>query len=106
MAPVTATVYVSDVVPVGLTYVTGTLTATGGTVTDGGHPTLTWHGTLSPTSAITITYAVTVTETSPMAIVNAAAIDVSGYQIITTTATIITNPHQYWMPIALREGSP
>jgi uncharacterized repeat protein (TIGR01451 family) len=106
IAPVTATVYVSDVVPAGLTYVSGTLTATAGTINDTAQPSLMWFGSLSPTSAITITYAVTVTETSPQAIVNAATIDVSGYQTITTTATAIINPYEVWLPLLLRESSP
>lgn len=106
IAPVTATVYVSDVVPAGLTYAAGTLTATAGTINDTGQPSLTWSGSLSPTSAITITYAVTVTETSPQAIVNAATIDVSGYQTITTTATAIINPYEFRLPMILRESSP
>jgi uncharacterized repeat protein (TIGR01451 family) len=106
IAPVTATVYVSDVVPAGLAYVAGTLTATAGTINDAAQPSLIWFGSLSPTSAMTITYAVTVTEMSPQAIVNAATIGVSGYQIITTTATIITNPYEVWLPMLILESPP
>jgi uncharacterized repeat protein (TIGR01451 family) len=106
VAPLTATIYVTDVVPAGLVYATGTLTATAGAVSEGGQPALTWSGTLSPTFVVTITYAVTVTATSSQVIVNTAAVDASGYQTITTTATIIVNPHQVWLPAVMRENVP
>jgi uncharacterized repeat protein (TIGR01451 family) len=106
LAPVTATVFLTDTIPAGLMYATGTLTATAGTIGDGGQPVLTWRGTLSATSAVTLTYAVTVTATSPQVIVNAATIDASGFQTLTRTATVIANPRQVWLPVALRESAP
>jgi len=50
----------TDTVPAGLTYVTRSLTATLGTVSDALSPTLRWNGPLSITPRITITYRVTV----------------------------------------------
>jgi uncharacterized repeat protein (TIGR01451 family) len=106
VAPLTATVYVTDVVPAGLTYVTGTLAATAGTVSDGNQPTMTWSGILSPTFVVTITYAVTVTAASPQAMVNTAIVDAPDYQMITTAATIVVNPHQVWLPAVMKENMP
>jgi uncharacterized repeat protein (TIGR01451 family) len=106
IAPLTATVYVTDVVPAGLTYATGTLTATSGTVDPSGVPTLTWSGVLSPTAAVTVTYVTTVEATSPQAITNVAVIAVPGYQTITCTVTVIANPLEFFLPLALREVPP
>jgi uncharacterized repeat protein (TIGR01451 family) len=102
-APLTATVYVTDVVPAGLSYVPGTLTAVGGTgiPDEGGAPTLTWSGVLSPTLAVTITYVTTVTAALPEVITNTATIDVPGYQTITTAVTVIANGHDLYMPLVL-----
>jgi uncharacterized repeat protein (TIGR01451 family) len=107
-APVTATVYLTDTVPAGLSYVPGTLTATGGTGTalDGAAPDLTWTGLLSPTAAVTVTYVTTVTTSAPQVIDAPALIVVPGYETLTTTATIIVNPYQAWLPVVLREGVP
>jgi uncharacterized repeat protein (TIGR01451 family) len=106
IAPLTTTVYVTDVVPAGLTYATGTLTATSGTVDPSGVPTLTWSGVLSPTAVATITYVTTVEVASPQAITNVAVIDALGHQTITRTVTIIANPLEFFLPLALREVPP
>ncbi|MFN2165758.1 MAG: hypothetical protein ACK2U9_05815, partial [Anaerolineae bacterium] len=49
-APLTATVYITDTVPTGLTYVPGSLDVAGGTgaYDDSNAPELTWSGVLSP----------------------------------------------------------
>jgi uncharacterized repeat protein (TIGR01451 family) len=105
VAPVTATVYMTDTVPAGLSYVSGTLTAVGGTgvASQEAAPKLTWSGILSPTSAVTVTYATTVTLATADVIAAPVIIDVPGYQTITRTATIVVNPYQAWLPVALRE---
>jgi uncharacterized repeat protein (TIGR01451 family) len=107
-APLTATAYLTDTVPAGLSYVPGTLTATGGTGTysDAGTPELTWSGMLSPTAVVTVTYITTVTASMPQVITNTATIDVSGYQTITADVTIIANPISLWLPLVSREDSP
>ncbi len=87
-APLTATIYLSDEVPTGLSYVPGTLTATAGTVTDTYAPSLHWFGALTSTPAVTVTYAVTVSATAPQVITNSAVIAAPGYQTITRTATV------------------
>ena len=87
-APLTTTVYLTDEVPSGLAYVSGTITATAGTVNDDNAPTLRWSGTLTPTPAVTVTYAVTVSAAAPQTITNSAIIAAPGYPPITRTATV------------------
>ena len=111
--PMTHTVALTDVVPSGLDYVSGTLRASSGAWDDALAPTLTWAGVLTPTPTITITYAVTVpyvvpgtaTLTLSQAITNAAIIAVPGYEPIVRTATIIANPHKVTLPLILKENS-
>jgi uncharacterized repeat protein (TIGR01451 family) len=97
-APLTATVYLTDVVPSGLSYLPGTLTATAGIVTDTTVPTLTWSGVLTPTPVVTVTYAVTVNVTEAQAISNTAIIVAPGYQPTSGTATIIANGYATYLP--------
>jgi uncharacterized repeat protein (TIGR01451 family) len=107
-APLTATVYLTDTVPTGLSYVSSTLSATGGTgaYSDANAPELTWSGMLSPTSAVTVTYVTTVTVSMPQAITNTATIDAPGYQTIAIDVAIVANPVQLWLPLVLRGSSP
>lgn len=100
-APPTATVYLTDVVPSGLIYVSSTFTTTAGTINATMAPTLTWTGLLTPTPAVTVTYAVTVTAATPQIISNTASIVASGYQT-TAHATIIANGYAVYLPLVLR----
>ena len=84
----TVTITMTDVVPPGLSYLPGTLTATQGIVTDTMSPSLRWWGLLTPTSAVTLTYAVTVSTVASEAITNSAVIVAPDYPTITRTATI------------------
>jgi hypothetical protein len=94
----------TDTVPDGLSYVSGTLTATAGTVTDIAAPTLRWSGVLSPTRDVTVTYAVTVSATAPRVITNTAVITVPGYQAISRTATLWANPYGFFLPVVMRNS--
>lgn len=94
----TSTIELTDTIPGGLAYVPGTLTATGGIVTDTANPTLRWSGTLSTVSIITVTYAVTVTASTTQTIVNTATIASSGYLGVTPNAMIIANGANYYLP--------
>ncbi len=107
--PLSLTVLLDDVVPTGLIYVPGTLTATRGIADDTYAPALTWSGTLTPTPAITITYAAVVTYVVPgstailpATIVNTATITAPGYQIVERTATVRTNYQNVYLPLVLR----
>jgi uncharacterized repeat protein (TIGR01451 family) len=93
--PLSQTVLFTDVVPTGMVYVPGSLTATTGAADDTTAPMLTWSGTLTPTPAVTITYVAAVTYTIPgstaifpSVIANTALIAVPGYQTITRTTTV------------------
>ncbi|GEM_PF-758894 len=87
-APLTSTVYVTNMLPMGLSYLPGTLDATAGIVEDGDAPTLRWSGVLTPTPVVTVTYAVTVSAAAPQVITNSAVIVVPGYPPVTSTATV------------------
>jgi uncharacterized repeat protein (TIGR01451 family) len=101
-APLTATVYMTDVVPSSLSYVSGTFTATTGLVTATMPPTLTWSGVLSPTPVVTVTFAVTVNTDMIQVIANTAVIVAPGYQTITRTTTIIANGYAVYLPLVMR----
>jgi hypothetical protein len=94
----------TDTVPDGLSYVSGTLTATAGTVTDDDAPTLRWSGVLSRTRDVTVTYVVTVSTTAPRVITNTAVITVPGYQAISRTTTLWANPYRVFLPVVMRNG--
>ncbi len=101
---ITSTVHLTDHVPVGLSYISGTLTAASGTASDASAPMLTWTGVLTPAPAVTITYAVTVSAVAPTVISNTATVVASGYKTLTSTATIIANGHTVYLPVVLRES--
>jgi len=103
---ITTTIHLTDNVPTGLSYLTGTLTSTIGGVDDGDAPTLRWSGLLTPTPAVTITYAVTVSTTETRLISNTATIFASGYETITSTATLIANAYTVHLPLILRNQEP
>jgi uncharacterized repeat protein (TIGR01451 family) len=102
----TDTVYLTDTIPDGLSYVAGTLDATSGIYTDTDAPTLTWSGVLSPTPAVTITYAVTISTTLAQFIANTAVIAVPGYQDTVFTATVVANGYPVYIPVVMRSYSP
>ena len=95
-----------DQVPAGLTYVTGSLTATIGAVNDAGAPTLQWSGVLSTTPAVTITYMTWVDFGETRVITNTAIVTATGYQPISATATIIANGYSVYLPLVLKAHSP
>jgi uncharacterized repeat protein (TIGR01451 family) len=110
--PLSQTVLVTDVIPGGLSYVPGTLTATAGTVDDAGDPVLYWSGVLTPTPNITVTYVATVTHpttgtlgTVAFPLVNAATIVAPGYDPVTRTVTVWANPYRVFLPLVLKNGT-
>jgi uncharacterized repeat protein (TIGR01451 family) len=104
-APLTATVHLTDVVPSGLAYLPGTLTATAGTVTETASPTLLWSGVLTPTPVISVTYAVTVTTVLTQVITNSVVIVAAGYETVTRTATIIANGYTIYLPTIFKDAT-
>ena len=102
--PVATTVRVTDVIPAELSYVSGTLTATQGTVDPTAAPALKWHGVMSPTPVVTLTYVVTVSTSTRTAITNAALIDPGGNSLLARTAVVIANPRWLFLPLMLRSN--
>ena len=90
--PLTDTVFLTDTLPAGLSYVNGTLTATAGVVSSAG-PNLYWQGALSSTMSVTITYQVNVIASSG-ALTNTAALDSAGLvvPVILTSTLIVPRP--------------
>jgi uncharacterized repeat protein (TIGR01451 family) len=106
IAPLTTTHHLTDQVPAGMSYVSGTLTATAGTVTDTAAPSLFWSGTLTPTPVVTVTYLVTVSTSISRFITNSVAIAAPGYQTVNRTATVLVNARRVHLPVIVnRDGS-
>ena len=101
--PLSQTVYLTDTVPAGLSYVAGSLAATSGTVDESAAPALYWHGALAPDPVVTVTYAVTVSATGTEILTNQATIGVPGYAPIVRTATVLANGYTVYLPVILRE---
>ncbi|MBN1955561.1 MAG: DUF11 domain-containing protein [Anaerolineae bacterium] len=104
--PLSPTIYLTDTVPAGLAYVPGSLSASGGIVTDTWAPTLYWSGILSPTPAVTVTYVVTAVAGGFQTITNEARIAVPHYQAVTRSATVWISPHQLFLPAITRDHVP
>jgi uncharacterized repeat protein (TIGR01451 family) len=101
-APITGTVYFSDAVPGGLSYVTGTLSATTGTPDDGSPPLLRWSGDMSTASTVTITYASTVTAGGVQVITNNAQISAVATGPLLRSTTVIANGLSLYLPLIRR----
>jgi uncharacterized repeat protein (TIGR01451 family) len=101
-APLTDTLTLTDAVPAGLGYVTGSLNGTLGVPDDGSAPLLHWAGVLSSTPAVTITYAVTVAETGARLISNTATLDAGSAGLVSRTAAIVINGYAVYLPLVAR----
>jgi uncharacterized repeat protein (TIGR01451 family) len=96
------TIYVTDTVPVGLSYIAGTLTATLGAVDDSAAPALYWTGSLGSVPAVTLTYVVMVVETDAHLISNTVTINAGTAGTLTRSATVIANGHSAYLPLVLK----
>ena len=103
-APLATTVYLTDVVPAGLSYVPDSLEATSGSADDAGSPTLHWSGTLTPAPVVTVTYAVTVSTASADYITNTAVIVAPGYETLTRTVGVLVNGRRFYLPVVMKQG--
>ncbi len=98
----THTVRLTDVVPSGLDYVPGSLTATLGAPDASSAPTLKWSGVLSSTPIVTITFGVTVTEVLTKPITNNVTIEPGFGAPFTRTATVIVNGLRTYLPLVFK----
>lgn len=96
------TVRLTDTLPVGLSYVAGSLAASSGTVDDSAVQTLRWSGTLSNTPDITLTYRAVVVETGVRSISNVAHVDAGSAGSLDRSGTIIANGLKFYLPTLLR----
>jgi uncharacterized repeat protein (TIGR01451 family) len=101
-APFTQTVWLTDTVPAGLSYVPGTLTATLGQPDDSLAPLLRWSDTLGDITVVTITYAVTVSTSLPEVISNTVTISATPIGTLTRTSTITANGWSVYLPLVAR----
>lgn len=100
--PVSTTIRVTDTLPIGLSYLTGSFTATRGTPDDSAAPLLKWQGNLSGTVAVTLTYAAQVTATARTTLINHAIVD-PGSGPLTRTAVVTVNGVLHFLPIVRRD---
>jgi uncharacterized repeat protein (TIGR01451 family) len=103
-APFTPMVYVTDTIPAGLSYQSGSLTATLGTVDETAAPTLKWNGILSDVSVVTITYVVSVSTNVPAVLINQAIIAPETLASFTRAALVMANPLQVFLPLVLKNN--
>jgi uncharacterized repeat protein (TIGR01451 family) len=96
--PLTSTVYVTDVIPENLEYVTGTMTATHGTVGDGSAPVLLWRGLVSDTSRVDIEYAVRVAVSSSLFASNSVEINAGPAGQLVRSIDVAINSVQLYIP--------
>lgn len=101
-APPTSTVHLTGEVPIGLSYVPGSLTGSSGVWAEAEAPWLYWTGTLTPTPAATVTYAVTVSETAPRYLVSSATIAAPGFDSQFRTSGLMVNALRVYLPLVLK----
>jgi uncharacterized repeat protein (TIGR01451 family) len=99
-------VRVTDTLPISLTYIGNSLTATGGSY-GYTNSVITWTGSVNAGGAVTITFGATVSQTAPSgtSITNSAVIS-GGGEIITCTATVAVEPLWVYLPIIFRNYCP
>jgi hypothetical protein len=91
----------TDVLPDGLAYVGGTLTATTGVVDASDAPVLRWTGMLSPTPLVTIDYTVQVTWPDRAVLTNTAVL--TGANAVSATAAVWVNPVGVFLPLVTQK---
>lgn len=103
--PLTSTVTMTDILPTGLEYVAGTLTATSGMAwTEHGSSTsIYWEGVLDRAVPVEVAYGARLITVEPVALSNVALIDDGQGSVIERTATIIANGHAVYLPM-IRKG--
>jgi len=93
-AATSGTVFLTDTVPSGLSYVPGSLSATSGTVNASANPNLYWQGTLSGTTPVTISYRVNVVAASGTFVNQATVTTANATSITLSDSLIVPRPGQ------------
>jgi uncharacterized repeat protein (TIGR01451 family) len=103
-APTSQPVTLSDTIPNGLTYVSGSLTATQGSVNDSLNPTMSWQGVFSPNVIITVTYQVTATGVVTGILTNEATLVGPGLDPVTLTHRVfVPKPLPTYLPVVYKQ---
>ncbi len=97
-APLSTPLTLTDTVPSGLSYLSGSLGATLGTVDDSQAPTLHWTGVLGSQPSATVTYQVVVSTSDILAITNTAHFSSAGTSPFNRGATVIANGLPVYLP--------
>ncbi len=99
-SPLTKTVWLTNTLPAGLSYVPGTLSG-GGSFSS---PFVHWSGNFFSVPAVTVTYAVTVNTTSTVRLTNSAIMAADGYLPVTLTSALEVNQPliKTYLPIVIR----
>jgi uncharacterized repeat protein (TIGR01451 family) len=98
-AALTEPLTMTDVVPLGLEYLSGSLMASSGLVNENSAPRLNWYGNLKGTQPVTINYTVQINEQETRPISNTAFIQTSSLGSLERTATIIANGINLHLPL-------
>jgi uncharacterized repeat protein (TIGR01451 family) len=99
--PLTATTTVTDIIPSGLSYIPGSVTASLGTPRYVAGA-ICWSDILSTTPTMTLTYGVTVTAATPTLIQNTAVIDSGPFGTFTRSTAVIANGYTVYLPVILK----
>ena len=103
--PIATSVWLTDVIPAGLAYVPGSLTASSGQVDESEAPTLYWQGEVTPNTAVTITYTVHINTVVTQIITNQAVITVDGMDPVTRSASLLVNGRLILLPLLRDSGN-
>ncbi|MEJ2735919.1 MAG: PKD domain-containing protein, partial [Anaerolineae bacterium] len=104
-APIDSTeIRVTDTLPLSLTYMEDSLTATAGSF-GSENRVITWTGSLSAGGSVRITFGTTISTIVPLGteVINSAVISAAG-EIVTRTARVFVG-HQIYLPLVMRSGS-
>jgi uncharacterized repeat protein (TIGR01451 family) len=98
----TQTLYLTDDIPAGLSYIPDSLSASTGEARYNSGAIL-WSGVLPPASTMTLTYATLVEEAEePTTISNTAVVDAGEYGIFTCSTTIVVDGIPVYVPFVMR----
>jgi uncharacterized repeat protein (TIGR01451 family) len=100
-APLTSTVVMTDVIPLGLEYVSGSLDATSGTTrtSQGTNTIIHWQGDMDQVSLVEITYEARIVVGHTAVLTNVALIDSGVGSAIPRSAIVIANGQSSYLPV-------
>lgn len=101
-APLADTLHLTDIVPAGMSYVSGSLQASAGLVDASQEPTLKWTGSMLDVNKVDIWYNAKVTQIRPGGIQNVAVLNAGTAGQFTLRAILIVNGKSEFLPIIKR----